>query len=155
MHRTKNRAPNMLRRKARRSRDDEPEVQDDEDDEQPVPSGNDEAEGDVEGASGDDAASRSRARRHSKRPFNPRSDDPSQTSFYPGTWQEVLSAAKMHWRVRVATEWGFPKLRERNADILSCLTQAIAEYENNNGSLEEGTSYRSHYRFSILKRSIL
>lgn len=106
-----------------------------------------ESEGD---ASDDDQAPRCRARRHSKKAFNPRSDDPTHTAFYPDTWQEVLNAGKMHWRVLVATEWGFPKLRDRKPDILACLTQAITEYENENGSLEEGMSHKLCRRFAIL-----
>lgn len=132
----------MKYRKARSSQDEEqPKALDNEDEEQPGAFG-DEAEGDTEGGSDDDRDPPCRARRHSRKPFNPRSDDPSQAAFYPAPWQEVLSAAKMHWRVRVATEWGFPKIRERKPDIMVCLTQAITEYENDNGSLEEGMLYK-------------
>lgn len=96
----------------------------------------------MEDASDDGSeAPQPRARRHSKKVFNPRSNDPTQIAFYPASWQEVLGAAKMHWRLRVATEWGFPKLRERRHNILACLTQAITEYENENGSLEQGMNH--------------
>ncbi|KAF7973381.1 hypothetical protein HWV62_15479 [Athelia sp. TMB] len=96
----------------------------------------DEDDGDDSPDDGD--RTRSRARRHSKKPYTRRSNNPTQLGFYPRTWQDVLGTAKMNWRVRVASEWGFPKIREQGAELLECLTQAITEYENENGSLEEG-----------------
>lgn len=102
-----------------------------------------EAEGEDDDASEEDTAPtpRTRAPRHSKKSFKARSDDPSQLSFYPDEWQDVLGEAKMHWRLRVSTEWGFPKFRERKNDLSDCLTQAITEYETNNGLLEKGMCY--------------
>lgn len=151
-HRTTNRAPKLTYPRSRDSeaaREVPDDDDDDDDDEEPATFG-DETEGNDEDASDGSGAPCRRAPRHSRKAFNPRSDDPSQVAFYPATWQEVLGAAKIHWRVRVATEWGFPKIRERKSDVLACLTQAITEYENENGSLERGMWSKSCCCFAIL-----
>ncbi|KAF7981978.1 hypothetical protein HWV62_30797 [Athelia sp. TMB] len=138
-HRLKNGVPKVRHQKARLSQANEQPEDEAKHGAKETEAKDNEDEEDLDNTCDDDSATCGRARRHSKKAFNSRSDDPSQAGFYPDTWQEVLSTAKMHWRVRLATEWGFPKFREQKGDILTCLTQAITEYEDENGSLVEGT----------------
>lgn len=94
-HREKNGASKKSGRKARRFEDkDQPQAPDINDDEEPE-SLDTEAEGDIEDVLDDNRAPRRRARRHSKKAFNPCSDDPWQAAFYPETWQEVLRDLKI------------------------------------------------------------
>lgn len=80
-----------------------------------------------------------RARRHSKKPLQGPSEDPTQLQFYPDRVQQVLSAAKMNWRLWLVMEWAFPKYRERKNELSDCLTRAIAAYETDGGVLDDGT----------------
>ncbi|KAF7975991.1 hypothetical protein HWV62_8152 [Athelia sp. TMB] len=165
-HRSKNRVPGLSKRqrqqgkskrkaenskaKARRPKAKVPCSPDDATDEDDNEDDNDDAEDAEDDSPDDDSSNRARARRHSKKPYTRRSNNPTQLGFYPRTWQDVLGTAKMNWRVRVASEWGFPKIREQGAELLECLTRAITEYENDNGSLEEGYYPKYKSRMIIL-----
>lgn len=78
-----------------------------------------------------------RAPRYSKK-CHGQSDDPTQLQFYPDRVQQVLSAAKMNWRLWIVMQWAFPTFRECKDDISDCLTRAIAEYEAGGGVLDDG-----------------
>lgn len=79
-----------------------------------------------------------RARRHSKKHFQHQSEDPTQLQFYPERLQQVLSAAKINWRLWLVMEWAFPNYRERRNELSGCITRAIASYEADGGVLDEG-----------------
>ena len=70
---------------------------------------------------------------------------PSQLGFYAGTWIDVLIIARNNYRKLIHTVDPFP---ERNADSLKnahdILLEAIAEYEDYGGKVDEGLSDGPH-----------
>ncbi|KAF7982861.1 hypothetical protein HWV62_25082 [Athelia sp. TMB] len=90
-----------------------------------------------------------RARRHSKKSFESSCDDPMQLQFYPEAIQRVLTSAKQNWRLWLVMNWGFPKFRERKAELTGCITRAIAAYEADGGALDKG--YYPKYKQAMVK----
>lgn len=80
---------------------------------------------------------RKRAKRHSKT-SRPAVGTPTQLQFYPSQWSDVLEKAKKKYRLVVATEIGFPHPKKDSNRAFDCLTEAIAEHEDDGGMVEPG-----------------
>jgi hypothetical protein len=90
----------------------------------------------------DDDEPKSRAKRHSLRPYAGRSSsDPKKLGFYPAQWREVLDKGRTQFfRPWMAIECGFPTRAEDRhvAKAMECVTDSISEHQKNGGKVEQG-----------------
>ena len=88
----------------------------------------------------DDEGSKSRAKRHSQKPYARHSDDPTKLGFYPPQWRDVMEKGKAKFRPWIAYECGFPD-RENESHMdkaLQSATDALSEHQQKGGKVEEG-----------------
>lgn len=80
---------------------------------------------------------RKRAKRNSKTPHdNPAK--PTQLKFYRGGWVDVLELAKKFFRHHIAIKCAFPDRETEFRSATDCLTEAIKQWEDDGGEVEEG-----------------
>lgn len=91
-----------------------------------------------------DHEEKSRATRHSLKPYTGSTNDPKLFGFYPPQWRDVLERAQKLWRTWMALECGFPE-RETNLDMaMRCVTEALSEHQRNGGKTENGSDDLRH-----------
>ena len=79
---------------------------------------------------------KTRAARHSKSTGEAR---PDTLKYYKGTsWNSVLENAKMKYRRHIALYHGFPDRDTDLGDATKLIAEAIAEFEDNDGILDDG-----------------
>lgn len=92
-------------------------------------------ESDDEGLGQDQA----RAARHSKSTGEAK---PDTMAYYRGTpWWFILTQAKIKYRRHIALNHGFPDRDEHLGDARDILLEAIGEYNDENGILDQGGFY--------------
>ncbi|KAF7975622.1 hypothetical protein HWV62_9215 [Athelia sp. TMB] len=99
-----------------------------------------------------DSSDTSHARtQHSQRRSNRDLANPTKLQFYPERVQYVLGLAKSNWHLWITLDWGFPNFRDRKivAKLTECLTDAIAQYEADGGTLEPG--YYPKYKDKMVR----
>lgn len=88
----------------------------------------------------DDDTSKSRAIRHSQKPYTGKTTDPRQLGFYPPQWRDILEAAQKKWRPWMACVCGFPDREDKKHldEALDCIRSSVSEHTENGGQVETG-----------------
>ena len=79
------------------------------------------------------------ARKRAKRNSTHHHAKPTQPTFYPGTWADILGQAKQYFRLWLVKECPFPEHGPNLRNAQDALKKAIREFEKNDCEVEDGT----------------
>lgn len=100
--------------------------------------GSDEGEDDDKEVSGHADTGRRRAPRNSKTPYGSRPPKPTQLTFYPPQWRDLIEDTKLRFRMTASIKKGFPNRRAGLIEAGDCLMETMAAFSDGGGTVETG-----------------